>query len=58
MTNVFAPFDRLKTVRKGKIGLHPSREWREALFSEYLGSEMLAKLNQVYRSRRKHGLWL
>ena len=57
MTNVLDFLIRLKTVRKGGPGLTPPR-MREGLVSEHMGPAMHAKLNLVYRARKKRGDWL
>ena len=57
MTNMLDFFIRLKTIKKGGAGL-PSRGMREALLTEHMGSAMHAKLNLVYRARRRRGEWL
>lgn len=54
MANVLDFLVRLKTVKKGGTGL-PSRGLRDELLSEHLGPEMLWKLNQVHRARKRHG---
>lgn len=53
MTHVIDFWNRLKNVKKG-FGL-PTRRMREALLTGYLGPEMHAKLNLVYRARKKLG---
>lgn len=55
MTNVLDFLIRLKTMRKEGNGL-PPRSMRDSLMTEHMGTEMHAKLNQVYRSRRKRGV--
>ena len=57
MTHVMDFLIRLKSVRKGGLAL-PLRHMRDALLTEHLGPEMHAKLNQVYRERRRRGTWL
>ena len=54
MTNVLDFLIRLKTVKKGGAGSMP-QSLRDALFAEYLGPAMHAKLNHVSRTRRKLG---
>ncbi len=46
---------RMKMNRKGGAGL-PPRWMRESLMTEHLGSDMLKKLNLVYRARHKRGV--
>ena len=45
---------RIKTLKKGGAGL-PPRWMRDSLMSEHMGPDMLAKLNQVHRAKRKRG---
>lgn len=54
MANILDLLIRLKTVRKEGTGL-PSRRMRDQLLAEHMGAEMHAKLNLVYRARRKRG---
>ncbi len=57
MTHVLGFLNRLKSIRKGGAGL-PPRRLRESLLAEHMGPAMHAKLNQVYRARKKPGNWL
>ncbi len=56
MSNVIEFLLRLKMVGKGGAGL-PAHQLRDVLLAEHMGAEMHAKLNQVYRARRKRGAW-
>ncbi|MBI4115794.1 MAG: hypothetical protein HY447_04365 [Candidatus Omnitrophica bacterium] len=57
MSNVLDFLIRLKTVKKGGAGL-PPRRMRESLLAEHMGPAMHAKLNLVYRERKRRGGWL
>lgn len=57
MTNMLDFLIRLKTIRKEGIGLTP-RRMRDTLQAEHMGPAMHAKLNWVYRERKKRGLFL
>lgn len=54
MSNMLDFLIRLKMIKKGGAGLSP-RHMREALMSEHLGAGMHAKLNRVYRARKRRG---
>jgi len=53
MTHLMEFWNRLKSAKKG-FGL-PTRRMRDDLLTGYLGPEMHAKLNLVYRARKKLG---
>lgn len=57
MTNMLDFLIRLRMVRKEGFGL-PPRRMRDNLQAEHMGPAMHAKLNLVYRERRKRGLFL
>lgn len=57
MTNMLDFLIRLRTVRKEGIG-QPPRSMRDNLEAEHMGPAMHAKLNWVYRERKKRGLFL
>ena len=52
MTHVLGFLNRLKSIKKGGAGL-PPRRMRDSLLAEHLGPAMHAKLNLVYRARKK-----
>ena len=54
MLGMFDFLMRIKTLKKGGAGL-PPRWMRDSLMSEHMGPDMLAKLNQVHRAKRKRG---
>lgn len=57
MTHVLGFLNRLKSIKKGGAGL-PPRRMRDSLLAEHMGPAMHAKLNLVYRARKKPSGWL